>query len=96
VDHYRLGEGWEIGGGANYWSSWWLTDQNSGPNAAKAPGYTVFDATAAYVKRKYEIRLNLFNLTDELYYVGAYQNSPSRVVPGVPRSMQLSMRYSFD
>jgi catecholate siderophore receptor len=93
---YRLGDGWEVGGGANYSSSWWLTDQNTGPNAAKAPGYTVFDATAAYVKRKYEIRLNLFNLTDELYYAGGYQNSPSRVVPGLPRSVQLSMRFSFD
>lgn len=93
---YRLGDGWEVGGGANYWSSWWLTDQNTGPNAAKAPGYTVLDATLAYVKRKYEVRLNLFNLTDELYYVGGYQNSPSRVVPGLPRSGQITMRYSFD
>jgi catecholate siderophore receptor len=93
---YRLGDGWEVGGGVNYWSSWWLTDQNSGPNAAKAPSYTVFDATVAYVKRKYEIRFNAFNLTDELYYAGGYQNSPSRVVPGVPRSAQLTMRYSFN
>jgi catecholate siderophore receptor len=93
---YRLGGGWEVGGGANYWGSWWMTDMNSGPNSAKVPGYTVFDATAAYVQRKYEVRLNLFNLTDELYYVGAYQNSPSRVIPGMPRSMQVSMRYSFN
>jgi catecholate siderophore receptor len=93
---YRLGGGWEVGGGANYWGSWWMTDQNSGPSSAKVPGYTVFDATAAYVQRKYEIRLNVFNLTDEVYYTGAYQNSPSRVIPGVPLSAQLSMRYSFN
>jgi catecholate siderophore receptor len=93
---YRLGGGWEVGGGANYWGSWWMTDQNSGTASAKVPGYTVFDATAAYVQRKYEVRLNLFNLTDEVYYVGAYQNSPSRVIPGMPRSMQVSMRYSFN
>ena len=60
------------------------------------PAYTVFDATAAYVQRKYEIRLNLFNVTDEVYYLGGYQNSPNRVLPGAPRSMALTMRYSFN
>ena len=89
---YRLGEGWEVGGGVNYNSGFWLTDANNG----KVPSYVVFDATAAYVQRKYEIRLNLFNVADELYYIGGYQNSPNRVLPGVPRSLALTMRYSFD
>jgi catecholate siderophore receptor len=89
---YRLGGGWEAGGGLNYNSGFWLTDANNG----KVPAYTVFDATAAYVQRKYEIRLNLFNVTDEVYYLGGYQNSPNRVLPGAPRSMALTMRYSFN
>jgi catecholate siderophore receptor len=89
---YRLGGGWEVGGGMNYNSGFWLTDANN----AKVPSYVVFDATAAYVQRKYEIRLNLFNVADELYYIGGYQNSPNRVLPGVPRSMALTMRYSFN
>jgi catecholate siderophore receptor len=93
---YRLGGGFEVGGGLNYNSGSWLTDVNSGPNSAKIPSYVVFDATAAYVQRKYEIRLNVYNLTDELYYVGGYQNSPSRVLPGVPLSAALTMRYSFN
>jgi catecholate siderophore receptor len=89
---YRLGGGWEAGGGINYNSGFWLTDANNG----KVPAYTVFDATAAYVQRKYEIRLNLFNVTDEVYYLGGYQNSPNRVLPGAPRSIALTMRYSFN
>jgi catecholate siderophore receptor len=93
---YRLGGGFEVGGGLTYNSGAYLTDVNSGPNSAKIPAYTVFDATAAYVQRKYEIRLNVYNLTDELYYYGGYQNSPSRVLPGVPLSAAVTMRYSFN
>jgi catecholate siderophore receptor len=89
---YRLGGGWEVGGGLNANSGFFLTDANN----AKVPSYTVFDATAAYVQRRYEVRLNLFNVTDELYYIGGYQNSPNRVLPGTPRSMALTMRYSFN
>jgi outer membrane receptor for Fe3+-dicitrate len=42
------------------------------------------------------VRLNVFNVTDEVYYYGAYQNSPSRVLPGQPRSAMVTLRYKFD
>lgn len=89
---YRLGAGWEVGGGLRYNSGFNLTDANNG----EVPAYYVADATLAYVQKKYEVRLNAYNLTDELYYVGGYQNAPNRVLPGQPRSVSVTFRYNFD
>jgi catecholate siderophore receptor len=90
---YRLGGGWEIGGGARGQKGTWLTDTNL--PGSTIPSYVVFDATVAYVQQKYEIRLNLYNLADKTYYIGGYNNSPSRVLPGEPRSASLTLRYNF-
>ena len=89
---YRLGGGWEVGGGAFASSSFWLDDQNLG----EAPGYVRYDATVAYVQRKYDLRLNVLNITDKVYYVGGYQNSPNRVLPGQPLTALVSFNYRFD
>ena len=89
---YRLGAGWEVGGGARYNSGFNLTDANNG----SVPAYTVWDATLAYVQKKYEVRLNGYNLTDKLYYIGGYNNAPNRVLPGQPLSASLTFRYNFD
>jgi catecholate siderophore receptor len=88
---YRLGAGWEVGGGVRGNSGSYLTDTNN----AKLPSYSVFDATVAYVQKKYEVRLNLYNLADKTYYVGGYNNSPNRVLPGQPRAGAVTLRYNF-
>lgn len=88
---YRLGGGFEIGGGVRYSSGVWLNDANTG----KTPDYTLVDATAAYVQRNWEVRLNLENLTDETYYIGGYNNNPNRVLPGKPRAGSITVRYNF-
>ncbi|HWM41749.1 MAG TPA: TonB-dependent siderophore receptor [Burkholderiales bacterium] len=88
---YRLGGGWEVGGGAFWSQEKWMNDGNT----AQLPEYTSYDATVAYVQKQYEIRLNFVNLTDEFYYYGAYNNSPSRVLPAAPRQAFLTMRYNF-
>jgi len=89
---YRLGDGWEVGGGLRGSSPFWLNDANTG----EVPGYVVADATIAYVQRNYEIRLNAYNLADKTYYIGGYNNNPNRVLPGVPRSASLTLRYNFN
>jgi catecholate siderophore receptor len=89
---YRLGGGWEVGGGIRGTSAYWQNDANTG----EIPSYHVIDATIAYVQRRYEVRLNLYNLADEVYYYGGYQNNPNRVLPGAPRSGALTLRYNFD
>jgi catecholate siderophore receptor len=88
---YRLGGGFELGGGLRYNSGFWLNDANTG----EVPDYTVFDATAAYVRRDWEVRVNLYNLGDETYYVGGYNNNPNRVLPGAPRSGSVTVRHNF-
>ncbi len=88
---YKLGGGWEVGGGLNASTGFWLTDANNG----KVPSYVVADLTAAYVQKAYEIRLNAYNVTDKLYYLGGYNNAPNRVLPGQPRSLSLSVRLNF-
>jgi catecholate siderophore receptor len=88
---YRLGGGWEVGGGVRGTSGFWLNDANT----AKVPRYAVVDATAAYVHVRYEVRFNVQNLGDETYYVGGYQNSANRVLPGSPRAYSLTLRYFF-
>lgn len=91
---YRLGGGWEVGGGFAAASTQAIDAANT-PNA-ELPSYWRWDATIAYVQKKYEVRLNVVNLTDELYYIGGYQNSPNRVLPATPRAAFVSVAYRFD
>jgi catecholate siderophore receptor len=88
---YRLGGGWEVGGGVVASSGFNLTDANNG----EVPGYAVVDLTAAYVQRSYEVRLNVYNVFDKTYYLGGYNNSPNRVLPGMPRAATVTLRYNF-
>jgi len=88
---YKFGGGWEAGGGVTASSGFNLTDANNG----QVPPYAVLDATVAYVQRKYEVRLNVYNLTDKTYYIGGYNNAPNRVLPGTPRSAAVTLRYNF-
>jgi catecholate siderophore receptor len=89
---YRFLPNWEVGGGMFASSYFWMDDQNR----AKNHGYARFDATLAYVQDKYDIRLNVFNIFDTNYYLGGYQNNPTRVLPGIPLSAMLTFRYRFN
>jgi catecholate siderophore receptor len=89
---YRLGGGWEVGGGVRGNNGFWLNDGNTG----KVPSNAQLDLTAAWVQPKWEVRLNANNLTDDTYYVGGYQNNPNRVLPGAPRNYALTVRYTFN
>ena len=89
---YRLGGGWQVGGGTFASTPWWIDDGNRG----RAPGYMRWDTMLGYVQKKYDVQLNIFNIFDEVYYLGGYQNNPNRVLPGQPRTAMLSMNYRFD
>ncbi|HEX7054370.1 MAG TPA: TonB-dependent siderophore receptor [Burkholderiales bacterium] len=85
---YRLAESWEAGGGAVYVSERFLNDFET----AQVDGYTRFDATLAYRRPSYEVRLNLLNLTDERYFDTA---SASRAVPAEGRKALVTLTYRF-
>ncbi|MQA91731.1 MAG: TonB-dependent siderophore receptor [Gemmatimonas sp.] len=57
------------------------------------PGYSVFDAALYYTVNNFRIAANLNNLTDQTYWVGGYASN--RIFPGAPRSVLVSVGYSF-
>jgi catecholate siderophore receptor len=54
-----------------------------------------WDATLAYHQPKYDIRLNLFNLSNAYYYDALIPSDGGRAVPGAARSAMLSYAYRF-
>ena len=87
---YRLGGGFEIGGGGQYLSS--RLAQNTPPPRA-VPGYWSFDAMAKYDSgRNWSLQLNVINLFDTVYYD---QIHPFHVVPGAGRTALLTLNYAL-
>jgi len=85
---YRLTDNWEIGGGVFY-----ATDRYAdNVNEAVLPGYARLDAVLAYHQKHYDVQLNVFNLTDTVYYESGQQNS---ALPGTPVTGQLSVNIKY-
>ena len=57
--------------------------------------YARWDATVAYHKPKYEIRLNLLNLTDEKFFDALIPSDGGRSVPGIGRTALMTLTYTF-
>ena len=82
---------WEVGGGATYNARRFANNTN----LVRVPGYVRFDALLAYRQPKYDIRLNLFNLSNKYYYDALIPSDGGRSVPGSGRSATLSLNYRF-
>ncbi|WP_233833588.1 TonB-dependent siderophore receptor [Paraburkholderia sp. ZP32-5] len=88
---YAITPHWEIGGGPIYMSPRYA----SNTNYVKAPGYTRWDMTAAYHAKKYDVRLNLLNLTNKYYYDALIPSDGGRSVPGIGRTLLATFDYRF-
>jgi catecholate siderophore receptor len=86
---YEVAPHWEVGGGGTAMSSRFLNNTDT----VAVPKYVRFDATLAYRQKDYDIRLNLFNLTDKFYYDALIQSDGGRAVPGTGRSAMLTFAY---
>ncbi|WP_296002006.1 TonB-dependent siderophore receptor [Rugamonas sp.] len=86
---YELSHNWEIGGGPVMMSQRYAANTN----AVQVSGYARWDATIAYKQPKYDIRLNVFNLADKMYYDALIPSDGGRSVPGIGRSAMLSFNY---
>jgi len=87
---YRLGGGFEVGGGGQYVSS--RLAKNTSP-ILKAPGYWTFDAMAKYdLSAKMSLQLNVNNIFDKYYFD---QLHPFHVVPGPGRTALLSLNFTY-
>jgi catecholate siderophore receptor len=88
---YRLPGNLTLGGGVRFTDAVFI----NAANTIKSPGYTIVDGLAEYaVNSHFTLRLNLYNLTDELY-IRNVNNNGGRYNPGQPRSAMLSSDVRF-
>jgi catecholate siderophore receptor len=85
---YNLTDNWEVGGGVYYASHRYADNVNE----TILPGYARLDALVAYHQKHYDVQLNVFNLTDTVYYESGQQNS---ALPGMPVSGQLTVNLKY-
>lgn len=86
---YQLTDRFQIGGGAQF------VDQRytAVANTTNVPGYIRYDAMADYrLTDAVDVRLNLYNLTDEEYFDKIH---PNHFVPGAGRSAVLTTSFKF-
>ena len=88
---YALTPHWEIGGGPTYMSARYAATNN----LVEVGGYTRWDATAAYHQKKWDVRLNVLNLTNKSYYDALIQSDGGRSVPAVGRTFLATADYRF-
>jgi catecholate siderophore receptor len=85
---------WKIGTGINYVGHRYADIDNT----ANVPGAVIWNAMASYrVTRKINLQLNLDNITDKYYYLGAYYSDPteSHVIPGPGRTLFFTTNFAF-
>lgn len=88
---YAITSAWEIGGGPTYMSPRFAANTN----LVRVPGYTRWDMTAAYHAKKYDVRLNLLNLTNKMYYDALIPSDGGRSIPGIGRTLLATFNYKF-
>jgi len=86
-----VGNGFTLGGGANAVGSRFA---NPG-NTVSLPGYFTADAMAVYKAAKYSVQLNVNNIFNTGYIVSGHGSSPNLSLPGAPRNVALTLRYSM-
>jgi catecholate siderophore receptor len=92
---YTLPMGLTVGGGVRYNDKLLRGTDGAIGTPAYADSYWVVDAMASYrINRNLDLRLNLYNLTDERY-VAAINKSGYRYTPGSPRAASLTANFTF-
>ncbi|RQG99846.1 TonB-dependent receptor [Paraburkholderia dinghuensis] len=86
---YAITPHWEVGGGPIYMSGRYAANTNY----VSVGGYTRWDATAAYHQKKWDVRLNLLNLTNKFYYDALIPSDGGRSVPGIGRTFLATFSY---
>lgn len=87
---YQIMPKLSLGGGAFYTSK--VYGNNS--NTKWVPGYTRFDAMASYViDKNMTLQLNIYNLTDKVYYSKAYTSHYANIAAGRSATLALNVKY---
>lgn len=86
-----IGHGFKLGGGLNY-----VDDRYAAPdNLVTLDGYVTADAALIYQAKAYDLALNVKNIADKHYFISGHGASNNLNMPGAPRSVELSARFSF-
>ncbi|MFI4982993.1 MAG: TonB-dependent receptor, partial [Nevskiales bacterium] len=88
---YSVTPSWDTGTGLVYVSPRFATNTDT----VQVPSYIRWDGMVAYHQPKYEIRLNLLNITNEHYFDSLIQSDAGRSVPGASRTALVSVAYKF-
>ena len=86
-----LGHGLRAGGGVNYVGARFT----SLTNQVTLPAYTTFDAALQYTLGQWDVDVNIKNLTNRKYYGSAHGSNDNLILPGSPRSLQVTLRTHF-
>ncbi|MFC0401867.1 TonB-dependent receptor [Paraburkholderia rhizosphaerae] len=88
---YAITPQWEIGGGPVYTGPRYAATNNR----VEVPGYTRWDAMAAYHQKHYDVQLNLINLTNKHYFDQVIASDGGRAVPAQGRTFLATVNYRF-
>ena len=88
---YGLTREWEAGGGLVYMSDRFANNTNT----VSVGSYLRLDATVAYHRPSYDIRLNMLNLANRLNYDYVVASQGGRAVPGLDRTALLTLNHRF-
>ncbi|WP_421998821.1 TonB-dependent receptor [Reyranella sp.] len=86
---YTIKDTYEVGGGLFYVGQRYANNQNT----VQVPAYTRFDLTAAYKQPTYEIRANVFNVFNTMYYDALMASDGGRAVPGSGTTGMITLTY---
>ncbi|MES2950142.1 MAG: TonB-dependent siderophore receptor [Pseudomonadota bacterium] len=86
-----LGNGFSLGGGLNYVGERYT----SLTNLVTLPAYLTADVAAVYKTGRYEMGVNVKNVTDQKYIVSSHGSNDNLIVPGSPRALQATLRMKF-
>ena len=86
---YTIRDTWEVGGGMFYVGQRYANNQNT----VQVPEYFRFDVTAAYRQPTWEIRANVLNLFNTMYYDSLMASDGGRAVPGSGTTGLLTFTY---
>lgn len=87
----ELGNGFSLGGGLNYVGERFT----SLTNRVTLPAYVTGDLAGNYKTGRYEIGVNLKNITDKKYFVSSHGSNDNLILPGAPRELQVTLRAKF-
>ena len=86
-----VGNGFSLGGGLNYVGARFA----SLTNLVTLPSYVTADLAGLYKAGRYELGVNVKNVTDKKHIVSSHGSNDNLIVPGPPRQVQLTLRAKF-